>query len=74
MSEPTLKIVIEDQGFPYTYVNVLLDGTSIGGGGIGGEPEDATIGRDYSWIVPALKAVAESFGHPVEVEHVDEHA
>lgn len=28
----------------------------------GGEPEDQTLGRDWSWVVPALNAAARTGG------------
>ena len=45
----------EDDWYPSaTVYRKELDGASVEVGWIGGEPEDNTYYRTYSWIVPAL--------------------
>lgn len=48
-------------------VNVTVNGTRVGGGGIGGEPEDNVRYRDYSWIEGTLSKLAKTLGASVEM-------
>jgi hypothetical protein len=52
-------------------VEVIVDGFLIGSGCYGGEPEDNSRGRDYSWVEPLLKALAEKLGAKVEFEKIN---
>lgn len=57
----------EEPGDGPTGIVVEVDGKTLVEGAIGGEPEDNCIIRDYAWVVPALKAVAEKLGADVEI-------
>ena len=48
-------------------IEVHAEGQKIATGHVGGEPEDNTIDRDYSWIVPALEGLAKKCGAEVEI-------
>lgn len=50
MSEPYRLEVTEDADYPHA--TVLFGEETVGS--IGGEPEDNTYYRTYSWVVPAL--------------------
>jgi hypothetical protein len=50
---------------------VLVDGVLVGSGWYGGEPEDNTASRTYSWVEPLLAALARHLGAEVEYEQVD---
>ena len=58
------KVIREDDGI--TSIEVELDGQEIGGGTFGGEPEDNTENRDYSWVTPLVKRLAQKLGADVE--------
>lgn len=45
---------------------VWVDGERVGGGVVGGEPEDNNIYRDYKWIVPLLHELSLRLGAAVE--------
>lgn len=61
-----------DNDYEPVGVSVSIAGEEIGGGGIGGEPEDNCMVRDYSWIVPTLKRLAERLGGEVSIERAKE--
>ena len=63
----TIKITNRGDDYEPTSVQVLDGETDIGGGTIGGEPEDNCMVRDYRWIVPLLKKMAGHLGAEVEV-------
>lgn len=52
-------------------LTVLVDGVDVGHGYYGGEPEDNTRGRDYSWVEEIISAVATKLGATVSTEHTD---
>ena len=52
-------------------VEVFIDGKSLGVEMYGGEPEDNCRGRDYSWVEPLLKQLAELLGAEVEIESIN---
>ena len=54
----------------WTGTEVLVDGVLIGQGSYGGEPEDNSRWRDYRWVEPLLKKLAEVLGASVEIERV----
>jgi hypothetical protein len=61
----------------HSSITVLVDGEQVGGGYVGGEPEDNLICRDYAWIVPMIAALGKAIGADVsqdlkEVEDVDD--
>jgi hypothetical protein len=65
-----ITINIEATSDEHSYVTVLADGTKIASGGIGGEPEDNSIHRDYAWVTRAISATAKACGAEVEVARV----
>jgi len=46
---------------------VYVDGNKIGEGYFQGEPEDRLRCRDFDWVTPLLKTLAESLGAKVEI-------
>ena len=52
-------------------IDVFVDGERVAGGHVGGEPEDNTVNRDYSWIAPAFKTLAGNLGALAIVDEVD---
>lgn len=46
---------------------VLVGNEKVGEGSYGGEPEDNMRSRDYRWVEPLLKKLAEALGAEVEV-------
>ena len=52
-----------------TELVVLADGEEIARGSYGGEPEDNSHHRDYSWVRDAIAAVAVTLGAEVELSH-----
>jgi hypothetical protein len=61
----TTTITNEDEG--RARIRVEVDGVHVGGGSIGGEPEDNSIDRDYSWIEETIEALARKLGSQVEM-------
>lgn len=53
-------------------IRVEVDGENIGGGRIGGEPEDNCEYRDYSWIRPMVRALSLALGVKAEEEIIKE--
>jgi hypothetical protein len=51
-------------------VEVYVDDELLGSGDFGGEPEDNTEYRDYSWVRPLLAELARQLG--AEVEETEE--
>lgn len=49
-----------------SHVSVSVDGVYVGGGSIGGEPEDNAEGRDYAWIRPLIESLSKALGADVE--------
>lgn len=47
-------------------VEIYVNGERVATGNYGGEPEDATRGRDYAWVDCAFEAVAKALGASVE--------
>ena len=61
-----LKVNEESDRMGDADLEVFVDGTSIGGGNIGGgEPEDNGYFRDYDWIPPLLEDLAKKLGATV---------
>lgn len=50
-------------------IEIWVDGKSIGGGSYGGEPEDNTRSRDYSWVEDVIAELAKELGATVECTH-----
>ena len=59
-------VVVGDEGC--ADIIICIDGTEEICESIGGEPEDNTYFRDYSWIVPSIKAICEKLGANVTTE------
>lgn len=57
----------EMPGYGVSDIAIAVDGEPIAEGAVGGEAEDNCRVRDYRWIVPAMKALAERLGAAVEV-------
>lgn len=53
-------------------VRVYVDGALIGEGWIGGEPEDNCRSRDYRWVEPLLRELANRLGAEAEIVSVVE--
>ena len=66
------SITVYDKYGYHDETEVWLDGKLIGNGGYGGEPEDNYRSRDYDWVEPLLKSLAEQLGADVEITIVDE--
>jgi len=49
-------------------IDVFLDGERIGCGNFGGDPEDNSFYRDYSWVLPLIKKLGEELGAEIEEE------
>ena len=49
---------------------VYVDGKQVATGCYGGEPEDNSRSRDYSWVETAIKNVAKELCPDVETEYV----
>jgi hypothetical protein len=68
---PNAKVTIAVETFgeydERASVVVSVDGKRVGGGGMGGEPEDNTRCRDWSWVEPTLEALAKALGADVEL-------
>ena len=68
------KVTIERMGtdaYERIGLTVKVDGVAVGYGSIGGgEPEDACEARDYRWIRPMIRALAEALGAEVETVQV----
>lgn len=65
-----VKIVVTENKYDpeRASIEVFLDGKSLGWGGYGGEPEDNSRHRDYSWVEAILERVAEGLGAKVVFE------
>lgn len=50
----------------FSAIAVKVDGVLVGGGSMGGEPEDNTELRDYVWIRPLIETLAKALGADVE--------
>ena len=66
----TIEHKVDADDFTRTEVYVMVDGENVGGGLIGGEPEDAMELRDYDWIRPMIEALAVKLGAEVETVEV----
>jgi hypothetical protein len=71
------KVIIKSKTISNKYrvreaVEVFVDNVSFGEECYGDieAPEDNSRGRDYSWIEPLLKQLAETLGAEVEIEEV----
>jgi hypothetical protein len=51
-------------------VVVMVDGKHLALGSFGGEPEDNCESRDYDWVRPMLRQLAEALGATVECVNV----
>ena len=51
---------------------VYVDGELVIDGGYGGEPEDNTRYRDYSWVEAGIEALAKKLGAEVESVHLED--
>lgn len=71
-----MKVTIEAITFKSDYwpkreeTRILVDGNLIGQGFYGGEPEDNLKSRDYNWVEPLFKKLAESLGAAVEIKKI----
>lgn len=71
MPKVELHSIIDNSGWSETEeLYVIVDGTVIAEGRYGGEPEDNSAGRTYSWVKSALAKLAKALG--AEVEHITE--
>lgn len=52
-------------------ITVYVDGVIVGNGHYGGEPEDNTRSRDYSWVEELISAVSKKLGAEVTTEHLE---
>ena len=69
MATPKIKIEVQRRArYDQDSATVLVyaDGKQIARGGVGGEPEDNSIDRDYDWITGAIAATAKACGADVE--------
>lgn len=53
-------------------VRVLVDGKEIGRGTYGGEPEDNTRSRQYSWVEPLLGKLSEELDATISYTQTEE--
>ena len=51
-----------------TELSITVDGKEIAVGSFGGEPEDNSHYRDYSWVRPAFESLAKSLGANVTLD------
>jgi len=69
-----VKLVYETEetkwGDERTELVVLVDGAEVARGSYGGEPEDNTCYRDYSWVRDAIETVSKKLGAEVELASV----
>jgi hypothetical protein len=76
MDKPKVTIVVEtdpDDESGFACVTVLVNGKRIASGRAGGgEPEDNTYHRDYSWIDDGFASLARALGAEVSIEHSKE--
>jgi len=54
-----------------TELVVKIDGVEVARGSYGGEPEDNTYYRDYSWVRDAIETVAQKLGAEVVLSAVE---
>lgn len=75
MSKVKIKVTsIENKwGDNIDELAVFVDENPVGFGSYGGEPEDNSRGRDYSWVEPLIKKLAIALGAEVEFEFVEDH-
>jgi len=67
-----IDIEIEDNyDISQAMLSLSVDGRVIGSGCIGGEPEDNTLGRDYNWIAPLMKQLAQELGAKAEIKTIE---
>lgn len=69
---PLVEIVTTESGddwVEYETIDVRVNGRSVGGGTFGGEPEDNTRHRDYSWVDGTISNLANSLGANVEFKN-----
>lgn len=52
-------------------IEVLVDNELIGTGNYGGEPEDNSRTRDYSWIETLIEKLAKKLGAEVVCENIE---
>jgi hypothetical protein len=74
---PTVRIErvceVSDYGDHYS-TRVYVDDKLVGKGSYGGEPEDNSIFRDYSWVPALLTDLATKLGAKVEQKRITENA
>ena len=72
MPRVTIKTIIRDGRDDWDdkdySTEVYVDGIKIGQGFYGGEPEDNSYHRDYSWVEPLLIKLAGQLGAEVILE------
>lgn len=61
-----IKHFTEETYETHDSVQVFVDDELIGTGYYGGEPEDNSFGRDYSWVEPLIKKLVTKLGIEVE--------
>ena len=64
MKQVKINVKVDDEG--YAEINIYVDKNLIANESIGGEPEDNSYFRDYSWVVPVLRTLAVELGAEVE--------
>lgn len=64
MKQVKINVKVDDEG--YAEINIYVDKKLIANESIGGEPEDNSYFRDYSWVVPVLRTLATELGAEVE--------
>jgi len=70
------KVTIKSFNIDHDYyiderVEIYVDGARIGSGWYGGEPEDNTSFRTYSWVEVVIEALAEALGATVSCIYID---
>lgn len=72
MSELRIVTHIEEDSWSgeRVYQDFYIDGIKVGEGSYGGEPEDNSWSRDYSWVDEVISRVAQSLGADVVTETI----
>lgn len=66
-----IKIVVEQLNDTDHSLHLFVNDELIDVGHFGGEPEDNSYYRDYDWVVPAFKRLAEKLNIPCEFEEIE---
>lgn len=65
---PKIKIVVQQIDDYRHSFELHVNNQFVGSGNFGGEPEDNSYYRDYDWVVPAFKRLAEKLNVPFQLE------